>query len=100
MAAMVVDPEAIRQFCEENHVLELSLFGSVVREDFGPESDVDVLVEFAPGRAASLFRLVKMQEHLSAVFGRRVDLVSKRGLSRHLRERILRSREVLYGCEG
>ena len=97
MAALVVDAEAIRQFCLKNNVVELSLFGSVVREDFGPDSDVDVLVEFAPGRAASLFRLVNMQEELSAVFGRRADLVSKRGLSRHLRERILRSREVVYG---
>ena len=100
MAAMVVDVEAIRLFCQENNVIELSLFGSVVREDFGPDSDVDVLVEFAPGHAVSLFRLVNMQEQLSAVFGRRVDLVSKKGLSRHLRERILRSREVVYGCQG
>lgn len=100
MAALAIDADAIRRFCQAHYIAELALFGSVIREDFGADSDVDVLVEFAPGRAASLFGLVDMQRELSAMLGRPVDLVSKRGLNRHFRERILRDREVLYGGQA
>lgn len=100
MVALPVDAEAIRRFCQAHDITELSLFGSVIREDFGADSDVDVLVEFAPGGAKSLLGLVRMQRELATMLGCPVDVVSKRGLSRHLRERVLQNREVIYGRQG
>ena len=96
MIGVAVNVEGIRRFCERYGVRELSLFGSVVRSDFGPDSDIDVLVEFAAGRAPSLFSFLDLQVELQTLLGRRVDLVSKRGLNPHLRDRILAAREVLY----
>lgn len=100
MAILAMDRDAIRGFCEAHGIRELALFGSVLREDFGPDSDVDVLVEFAPGHGPSFFRLLALQQELSSLLGRPVDLVSKRGLSRHLKDRILDGREILYGRQG
>lgn len=100
MATMTIDRDSIRKFCETHGIRELALFGSVLRDDFGPESDVDVLVEFAPGHGPSLFHLLDLEQELSAILGRAVDLVSKRGLNRHLKDRILAEREVLYGRQG
>lgn len=92
--------KAIRGFCEAHKIRELALFGSVLRSDFGPKSDIDVLVEFAPGEGPSFFRLLDLEEELASLLGRRVDLVSKRGLSRHIRDRVMAGREILYGTPG
>ena len=100
MATMAIDRDSIRRFCEAHAICELALFGSVLRDDFGPNSDVDVLVEFAPGQGPSLFHLLDLEQELSFILGRPVDLVSKRGLNRHLKDRILAGREILYGRQG
>lgn len=97
-----ISPHEITDFCERWQVTELALFGSVVRDDFGPESDVDVLVSFDEDAKRTLFDLGHMEGELEALFGRRVDLVSKRGVetSRNYlrREIILESSEVIYGA--
>jgi len=87
----------IEGFCRRWKIREFSLFGSVLREDFGPESDVDVLVSFDPDSEWDLFHLAEMRDELMALFGRDVDLVEKEGLRNPFRRRtILDTREVIY----
>ncbi|MEW6750412.1 MAG: nucleotidyltransferase family protein [Candidatus Latescibacterota bacterium] len=94
--------QAIAAFCRRWSIVELSLFGSVLREDFGPDSDVDVLVRFAPQARHTLFDLVHMQQELGALLGRQVDLVEKTAIERsrnHLRRKaILETAEVAYAA--
>lgn len=91
--------EAITAFCKKWKVAELSLFGSILREDFGPGSDVDVLVSFAEGAGWSLYDWVDMIEELKGIFGREVDLVSKKGLRNPFRRHnILNNRTVIYAA--
>ena len=98
-ARVAIDQEKIADFCHKWQVTELALFGSVLREDFGPESDVDVLVTFAAGVPWSTFDLVEMMEELKVIFGRGVDLVEKGGLDNPLRRRaILRTSQVVYAA--
>ena len=78
----------ITEFCQRHHVRRLALFGSVLRDDFGPDSDVDVLVEFEPGHVPG-FAFFDLQEELAGIFGRRVDLHTPASLSRYFRERVL-----------
>lgn len=77
-----IPERAIAEFCRKWKVTEFALFGSVVRDDFRPDSDVDVLVSFAPEMRYSLFDLAEMQDELSAAFGRDVDLVTRRAVER------------------
>jgi predicted nucleotidyltransferase len=87
----------LEAFCQRHHIRRLALFGSALREDFGPESDVDVLVEFEPGHVPDFFRLYDIEQELSALFGGRpVDLVTYRALNRHLRGPVLASAQVQY----
>ncbi len=88
--------EALADFCARNHIRKLSLFGSALREDFRPDSDVDVLVEFAPGKAPDFFRFIEMQDELSELFGRSVDLNTPGFLSRHFRQKVLKLAQTLY----
>ena len=92
----------IVDFCRRWKITEFALFGSVLRGDFGPDSDVDVLVEFAPDSRWTLFDMVDMQEDLEGIFRRKVDLVSRRGVesSRNYirRKAILSSAEVIYAA--
>ena len=95
-------PEAdLAAFCRANGIRRLSIFGSAVRDDFGPESDVDVLIEFEPGRAPG-FRFVSIAAELSELFGRRVDVLTRRSVERspnYIRRReILDSAEVIYAA--
>jgi len=95
---IAVDAKGVESFCRKWDVRELSLFGSVLRPDFRPASDVDVLVTFGPDAAWSLMHLVEMQEELETMFGRKVDLVDSRTLRNPFRRReILRTRRVFYG---
>lgn len=89
--------ERIAEFCRRNHIRRLALFGSVLRDDFGPQSDVDVLVEFAPGHTPGL-AFFGMQEELSALLGRQVDLLTPQDLSRYFRDEVVRTAEVLYAA--
>jgi hypothetical protein len=75
-----IDQQKLADFCREWQVTELSLFGSVLREDFKQHSDVDVLVSFAPEAHPSLADLLKMEEQLATLFGRKVDLVTRRSV--------------------
>ena len=95
MACISVNKEEIAKFCRRHHIRRLSLFGSVLRGDFGPASDVDVLVEFEPGHIPGL-AFFSMEEELSQIFGRKVDLNTSRFLSPHFRDRIERESEVQY----
>jgi len=97
--ALDIPMEAVKAFCRRWKVKELALFGSVLREDFGPASDVDVLVEFASEARWSLFEWVDMIEELKVLFGCEVDLVSKGGLRNPFRRReILSTRKVVYAA--
>ncbi len=97
---LAVSEEQITTFCQRWQISELSLFGSALREDFREDSDVDVMVSFAPEARWSLFDLVAMQEELEQIFGRAVDLITRRGLesSRNYlrRQAILSSAKVVY----
>jgi len=94
-----VDKSQITEFCLKWRIREFSLFGSAVRDDFRPDSDVDVLVSFAADAQWSLFDIVQTQDELKAVFGREVDLVEKEALRNPFRRRaILSGREVLYAA--
>lgn len=96
---ITIDRERIAEFCRRNHIRKLALFGSVLRDDFGPESDVDVLVDFEPGQMIG-FRIFDIEDELSRLLGgHRVDLVSEKFLNRRLRDRVLASAEIQY-AEG
>jgi hypothetical protein len=89
--------DRIAAFCRKWGVTEFALFGSVLREDFGPDSDVDVLVTFAPGAGINFDNRVEMLDELQAIFGREVDLVEKGCIRNPFRRHaILTSAEVLY----
>ena len=93
---LVVDRMAVRAFCRRHHIMRLVLFGSALRDDFGPESDVDVLVEFQQGHVPGL-EFVSMERELSGLFqGRRVDLVTPKFLNARIREQVVREAEPLY----
>jgi len=87
--------EQIADFCRRHHVRRLALFGSVLRPDFGPDSDVDILVEFEPGTRVGL-RFFEMEQELSRMLGRKVDLNTAGFLSRQFRDAVLREAEVRY----
>ncbi len=92
-----VPKDAIAAFCRKHGIRRLSIFGSALREDFGPESDVDVLVEFEPDRIPGLIGLAGMELELSELFsGRRVDLRTPEDLSRYFRQEVLDTAEVQY----
>jgi len=85
-----IPTEKIAEFCRRNHIRRLAFFGSFLRDDFGPDSDIDILVEYEPGRAPGFLCLFEMEEGLSALLGgRRVDLVTEGFLNRRLRDRVL-----------
>ena len=92
-----INRQSVADFCARWQIAEFALFGSVIRDDFRPDSDVDVLVSFAPGVRWSLADLVDMEEQLAQIFGRRVDLVEMEGLRNPFRRHsILTTREVIY----
>ena len=98
-AQVPIDREKIADFCRRNGIRELALFGSVLRDDFGPDSDVDVLYEFQPGHFVG-FGILAMEAELSLLLGgRKVDLVPKKYLNRWMRARVLASAETIY-AEG
>ena len=89
--------DALAAFCREHGIKRLAIFGSALRDDFGPESDVDVLVEFEPDRIPGLFGLAGMELELSELFsGRKVDLRTPEDLSPYFRQDVLDAAEVQY----
>jgi len=89
--------EKIAVFCQNHHIRKLAFFGSVLREDFQPESDVDVLVEFVPGTTVVFFKLYDLEEELSRILGgRKVDMNTPKSLSKYFRDKVLAEAEVQY----
>lgn len=101
-ANIAIPQQQIADYCRRWKISEMALFGSVLRKDFQPDSDVDVLVRFQADARHTLFDMVRMQEDLKRILGREVDLVSRRGIERsrnHFRRKaILESAEVVYGA--
>jgi predicted nucleotidyltransferase len=93
---LTIPKQKIADFCRRHHIEKLSLFGSVLREDFGPDSDVDVLVEFERGHSPGL-SFFSMQSELTDILGRKVELHTPNFLSRYFRDRVLQEAEVQYG---
>ena len=89
---------AIAEFCRKHHIRRLALFGSVLREDFRPDSDVDVLVDFEPGQEPGLIALADMELEMSELIGRRVDLRTPEDLSHYFRDRVVAEAEVRYAA--
>ena len=95
-ARISIPKERIAEFCKRNRVRRLSLFGSVLREDFGPESDVDILLEFEPGTRVGLIRLSGLEIELGNIVGRKIDLNTAGFLSKYYRDQILAEADVQY----
>ena len=89
--------EAVIDFCRRHHIRRLALFGSVLRDDFRPDSDVDVLVEFEPRHTLGL-EFFSMQDELSGIVGQKVDLNTPNFLSPYFRDRVMAEAEVLYNA--
>ena len=97
--AITIDPERLAGFCRKWRITELALFGSVLREDFRPDSDVDVLVSFEPGAPWTLWDLLAIRDELKAIFGREVDLVEEKALRNPFRRHaILSTKQVIYAA--
>jgi uncharacterized protein len=92
-----ISPEQMAEFCVKHEIRKLSLFGSVLRDDFNPESDVDVMVEFEPGKEPGLIRLSGMELELAQLLGgRRADLRTPEDLSRFFRDKVVKNAVKLY----
>ena len=96
---IALDQERIADFCRRHHMKRLSLFGSVLRDDFRPDSDVDVLVEFEPGHTPG-WEFFGMQEELSGIIGRQVDLNTAEWLSRYFRDEVIAGALPIYESQG
>ena len=97
-----VPREAIEDFCRRNQIRKLAIFGSALRDDFTPESDVDVLVWFEPEARVGFFKLYDIEQELVVLYQRKVDLNTEKMLSKYFRDRVLAEAEVLYdaACAG
>ncbi len=93
---VTIPKEAIRDFCRAHAVRELALFGSAVRPDFRQDSDIDVLIDLAPDARIGLIALQQMRDELARLFGRPVDLLTRDGLNRHIRDQVLHSAQIIY----
>ncbi len=92
---LVFSRRRLEDFCRRNHIRKLALFGSVLTDRFGPDSDVDVLVEFEPGSRVGLMRMAGMEIELSDILGRKADLRTPAELSRYLRQEVLNTARSL-----
>jgi hypothetical protein len=86
----------VAEFCRRHRIKRLALFGSILRDDFGPDSDIDVLVEFEEGTIVGMIRLAGMEQELAGLLGRKVDLNTPGFLSRYFRDKVLAGAEVQY----
>lgn len=93
-------PGFIDSFCKRHHIRKLSIFGSAIRSDFRPDSDVDILAEFYPGKTPTLFDTVDLELELGKAVGHKVDLRTPRDLGRFMRPRILNEAIVQYAARG
>jgi uncharacterized protein len=91
-----IPKDLIREFCRKHHIRKLSVFGSYLREDFGPDSDIDFLVEFEPEHIPGLIGFAGMEIELSEILGRKVDLRTAQDLSRYFRDEVVEQAEVQF----
>jgi uncharacterized protein len=98
MSRIEMPHDSIAEFCQRHRIRKLSLFGSALRDDFSPDSDVDVLIEFEEGATVGLLRLSAMEIELGEILGRKADLRTANDLSRYFRDQVLRSAEVQYAA--
>ncbi len=98
MSIVTIDTDLIAEFCRKHHIRRLSLFGSALRGELRPDSDIDLLVEFEPEHIPGYFRVVGMEEELSAMLGRKADLRTAAELSRYFRERVVHEARDLYAA--
>lgn len=94
--SFIAPKNELEQFCRRYHIKTLSLFGSALREDYSPESDIDILVEFQPGYKIGFLKMAHIENELSKMFGRKVDLRTPEELSRYFRKEIIESAEIQY----
>ncbi len=94
---IVIAEDRIREFCERHYIRRLAIFGSALRDDFGPDSDVDVLVDFMPGHTPGFFKLFEMEEELSGLLGgHKIDMRTPEDLSRYFRDKVVATAKVQY----
>ena len=93
-----ISPDELTNFCRRYKVRELALFGSMLGANYGPESDIDLLVSFEPAARVTFSTLAKMQRELEALLGRSVDLIPKDGLKPVIRNQVLATARVLYAA--
>jgi uncharacterized protein len=95
---IIIPKEKLADFCRRHHIRKLSLFGSVLRDDFTPKSDIDVLVEFEPEHIPGYIRLAGMELELAGILGRKVDMNTPNSLSHYFRRQVLAEAQVEYVC--
>ncbi len=94
---LIIDKDEIREFCERHYIRRLAIFVSALRDDFGPDSDVDVLVDFMPGHTPGFFKLFEMEEELSGLLGgHKIDIRTPEDLSRYFRDKVVATAQVQY----
>ena len=91
-----ISKEKLADFCKNNNIRKLSVFGSFVRGELQPESDIDILVEFKPGLTPGLFSIIKMEMELTELIGRKVDLRTAEDLSKYFRDEVLQNAKLQY----
>ncbi len=96
---VIINHRELEQFCMRHHIIRLSLFGSVLRDDFNDQSDIDVLVEFQKGNVPGFFRLADMEDELSGILGgRKPDIRTSEDLSRYFRKEVMDNALVQYNA--
>ncbi len=93
-----IDQQRVADFCRRHHITRLAFFGSVLRDDFRPDSDVDVLIEFEAGHVPGLLTLMEMQDEFSAIIGRQADFRTPGDLGRYIRDRVLANAQEQYAA--
>jgi predicted nucleotidyltransferase len=91
-----ISKSKLTEFCKKNHIRKLSVFGSAIRGELQPDSDIDLLVEFEEGHIPGLFSIIKMEIELTEILGRKVDLRTPEDLSRYFRDEVMRNAELQY----
>lgn len=94
--SLEIPKDNLTRFCKKNHIKKLSVFGSAVRDELEPDSDIDLLVEFEQGHTPGLFAIVRMEIELAEMLGRKADLRTAQDLSRYFRDEVLRNAQLQY----
>lgn len=91
-----ISKDKLLDFCKRNHISKLSVFGSAIRDQLGPDSDIDLLVEFEKDQTPGLFSIVRMEMELTEILGRKVDLRTPEDLSRYFRDEVVKNARIQY----